>query len=122
MNRSERLKQTRLNLGLSHIGLAERIGLSHTTLEKLQSDETAWLTIKKETSDKIEAFYESINTKSSEVVQASSAVVTNLSNVTSKDEKALTLIEFIYENLSESKSHSEFMANINMLKRVVDNY
>lgn len=128
MNRSQRLKDVRIKLGLTHKGLAKRIGLSHATLEKLQTDETSWLTIKKETSDKIEAFYDSLVNESyectkSEIVQASPVVVTNLSNgTTAKDDKTLTLIEFIYEGLNESKTHKDFMANINMLKRVIDNY
>lgn len=129
-SRSERLKDTRIKLGLTHKGLAKRTGLSHTTLEKLQSDETAWLTIKKETSEKLEAFYDSlvnesneyINTESSEIVKTPPVVVTNINNVTSKDDKTLTLIEFVYEGLNESKTHKEFMANIQMLKRIVNNY
>lgn len=38
------------------------------------------------------------------------------------DIKTLTLIEFAYEGLKEASSHSEFVANIGMLRRVLAKY
>ena len=42
--------------------------------------------------------------------------------LTDQDKKSLTLIEFAYEGLTEATSHSEFVANVNMLKRVLNKY
>lgn len=53
MGRCERLKWNRRKLGLTQKELADRIGIGVTTIYKLETDETAWSTIRDSTDDVI---------------------------------------------------------------------
>ena len=46
----------------------------------------------------------------------------NSCKLTKNDQKTYTLIEFAFEGLRDSENHDEFMANIKMLKRILDKY
>ena len=45
-----------------------------------------------------------------------------MKNVKKDYDNVLTLIEFVYEGLKESKTHEDFVVNINMLKRIIKKY
>lgn len=53
MGRCERLKWNRRKLGLTQKELADKIGIGVTTIYKLETDETAWSTIRDATDDAI---------------------------------------------------------------------
>lgn len=53
MGRCERLKWNRRKLGLTQKELADKIGIGVTTIHKLETDETAWATIRDTTDDAI---------------------------------------------------------------------
>lgn len=53
MGRCERLKWNRRKLGLTQKELADRIGIGVNTICKLETDETAWATIRDATDDAI---------------------------------------------------------------------
>ena len=137
MNRSERLKTKRIEDGLSQGALAKKIGVSVNTIGYLESDETRWGSMYAKTVDKINNYLEGgIKNEQSNVFvekvkveqkQETPIVVICESKkddnvLTKSDKKTLTLIEFAYEGLTESSSHTEFMANIKMLKRILDKY
>ena len=46
----------------------------------------------------------------------------NTNSLTVKDQKTLTLIEFAYEGLFEAETHEDFVANLKMIKRIIDKY
>ena len=144
MKRCERLKAARIALGLSQKEFAKLVGLSHYTMWKLENDETSWAVMTAPSVDKIDAFFERYETGSlTESVPANSELTMHddstvvdeviepvvdvefkivSSNLTQIDLKSLTLIEFTYESLSEAKTHDEFVANINMLRRILAKY
>lgn len=140
MNRSERLKTKRVEDGLSQAALAKKLGMSPNTINYLETDETRWGTMYTKTVDKINSYLDGTinetitiipskrtdNYIDSERVDEQPIMVICKSkddnSLTDDDKKTLTLIEFAYEGLSDSKTHEEFMANINMLKRIIKKY
>lgn len=140
MNRSERLKTKRVEDGLSQAALAKKLGMSPNTINYLEADETRWGTMYTKTVDKINSYLDGTinetitiipskrtdNYIDSERVDEQPIMVICKSkddnSLTDDDKKTLTLIEFAYEGLSDSKTHEEFMANINMLKRIIKKY
>ena len=149
MGNCAKLKWNRKRLGMSQKEFAVKVGLCVNTITKLETDETAWNTIRGETEDKICAMFDSMaswqpenakdimeitrSTESKpegeEKIEESRPRVTYRTYIekledklTKEDEKALILIEFAYEELSRAKTHEDFTASINMLKRIVDKY
>lgn len=59
MGKCEKLKWNRRELGMTQRELAEKIGVSHATICKLENDETAWSTLRDSTDDLI---YEKLRT------------------------------------------------------------
>lgn len=58
MGRCDRLKWNRKKLGMSQQDLANKIGISVSTISKLETDETAWATIRDMTEDAVsDVFY-----------------------------------------------------------------
>lgn len=51
MGRCERLKWNRRKLGMTQKDLAKKIGVSETTISRLESDETAWAALRDSTDD-----------------------------------------------------------------------
>lgn len=150
MGNCAKLKWNRKRLGLTQKQFAEKVGLHHLTIAKLEKDETAWATIMPSTEDKIYSFYEGMNSwqperadkvireindelengtevVKEEIVMKPEPVVViepvhSENGLTQDDEKALILIEFAFEGLKESKTHEDFVANINMMKRIIKQY
>lgn len=139
MSNCTRLRECRKADKLSQQALGEKIGLSDLTIYKLEKDETAWLTMKDSTADKIYGYFESrISDKKKdikhEVIEEKPVVeeviekpmpvavykVETKNGLSEEDEKIMTLIDFAYEGLIDAKTHEEFKANLNMLKRIVN--
>ena len=150
MGNCAKLKWNRKRLGLTQKQFAEKVGLHVLTIAKLEKDETAWATILPSTEDKIYSFYEGMNSWQperadkvireindeleteqevikEEIVMVPEPVVVNEpvhneNSLNKDDEKTLILIEFAFEGLKESKTHEDFVANINMMKRIIKQY
>lgn len=148
MSNCMRLKWNRKQRGLSQKKLAKEVDLSVGTIGRLEVDETAWLTLRRETEDKLCAFFdqegmwplkrlseaepeemnnetEIVEEVTAEIVESETEVVihkTRKNGLTEKDQKTLDLIEFAYEGLIESISHEDFMANLKMIRRIIDKY
>ena len=154
MGNCAKLKWNRKKLGLTQKQFADKAGLNVTTINKLENDETAWLTVQRETEEKIYKMYEGVDVWAieptnkgadkpvepteikqdnkvliSEVTQemvdrmaAEEARVQKLHSLTTHDNKIMTLMEFAYEGLTEAKSHEEFEANLNMIRRILNKY
>lgn len=139
-----KLKWNRKRLGLSQKEFAKKVGVSDATIRKLENDETAWLTIRSETSDKITACFENMaswqpenagqimNEIRSELnprfdLEYTPGVIDIPSKVVEKglhkaDEKVLAQIEFVWEMMSDVDDHEEFMKYIKMLKKIVNKF
>ena len=137
MNMCERLKADRKRRGMSQSEYAKWAKASTGTINKLENDETAWHTMMAKTVDKIAACLEaplesetvdqrvSNVVKEEVVVEPQSFVVISDkkdNSISGHDKKTLTLIEFAYEGLIESKTHSDFVANLHMLRRILNKY
>ena len=139
-----KLKWNRKRLGLSQKEFAKKVGVSDATIRKLESDETAWLTIRNETADKITAWFENMASwqpnnagqimneirselKQEQMVECAPAVIDIPSKVVEKglhkaDEKVLAQIEFVWEQMEDVDNHEEFMMYIKMLKKIVNKF
>ena len=153
MGNCAKLKWNRKKLGMTQKEFAKAAGLDVGTINKLENDETAWLTVKSTTEDKIYAMFEGQNVwdmkpeeKGSDThtetieqdVKIPIGMVTQEmveqatrqyeqekkihNSLSAHDKKTLTLIEFAYEGLMEAKTHADFEANINIIKRVINKY
>lgn len=154
MGNCAKLKWNRKKLGLTQKQFAKAAGLDVGTINKLENDETAWLTVRRETEDRIYKMYEGVDVWAIEPVNkgedkpvepteikqdnkvlitevtqemvdrmaAEEARVQKLHSLTAHDNKIMTLMEFAYEGLTESKSHEEFEANLNMIRRILNKY
>lgn len=110
MGNCAKLKWNRRALGLTQQQFADEAGVSVATIRKLETDETAWLTLRPDTEDKI-------------VSKFTSSSVWNLSE---KDiHKGLREIGSEYVNLEdkkEAKTHDEFVVNAKLMKRIIKPY
>lgn len=136
MNNCIRLKEVRTNLGLSQRELGKKLGLSNWTISKLESDETKWRAMAPSTTDKINSLFDGTFEYDSEkeetnVIEEENVIIEPIvihtqqlkdNSLNDLDNKTLTLIEFAYEGLMDSKTVKEFIANINMLKRILNKY
>ena len=146
MTRTTMLKWCRREKGMTQQALGDAVGLNANTIYKLESNHEVWNGLKDTTKEKLNTFFEGTKywvplemkfsmpepTKTEEVIKVEP--VTNdkptevhqiqyvANQVAPTDIKALTLIEFAYEGLQESKTHEDFVANINMLKRIISKY
>lgn len=147
MGNCAKLKWNRKRLGLTQEEFAKKAGVAIGTISRLEHDETAWLTVRNETEDKIYALFDSMDSwqpddfKAGTVIQEIHTEIENPEIVTivkqeevvihkennsdqlnKHDQKTFTLIEFAYEGLRDSENHEDFAANIKMLKRILDKY
>lgn len=148
MVESVMLKWTRHNKGLSQREVAEALGVSQKLISNLELDHKNWKGLNVETKKKLNEFFEGSkgwepielepdNTDIQEnteieiedqpvieepVVKYESKIEKKDIGLTENDNKVLTLIEFAYEGLSESKTHDDFTANIMLLKRILKKY
>ena len=131
----EKLKLIRKNLGMSQTEFSVKVGISDKTVRILEKDENAWSRLHKSTVDKIMSFYSSMTSGQPEEPQVEEEVIMEptpviketksdkiVDNVTKKDEKTLTLIEFAYEELTQAETHDDFVIAIQMLKKIVNKY
>lgn len=142
MNKSNNLKWRLKEAKISQNEFARRAGVSIGTVIRLCTDETTWDVMRDGTVDKVLKAMEELSGKpetepvvvESEEVEEELIKVEDRENapawalemeraykdqLTSKDTKTMILIEFVYEGLTEAKTHSEFIANIKMLKRIL---
>lgn len=142
-----KLKWNRKRLGLTQKQLAEKVGVHVLTIGKLERDETAWATLQDTTVDKIMSFYSSMASwqpeRPDKVLQEINEVIeepqveeevimepvvvietkpVEVKGLHKQDEKTLTLIEFAYEELTQAKTHEDFVISIQMLKKIVNRY
>ncbi len=142
-----KLRWNRKRLGLTQKQLAEKVGVHVLTIGKLERDETAWATLQDTTVDKIMSFYSSMASWQperpdkvlqeindvSEEPQVEEEVIMDVKPVfeqvkpvdeglCKQDEKTLALIEFAYEELTQSKTHEDFAISIQMLKKIINKY
>ena len=136
MNNCIRLKEVRTNLGLSQRELGKKLGLSNWTICKLENDETSWRAMKKSTVDKINSLFdgsfENVSIKEATNVIEEERIISEPiiihtqqlkdNSLNDLDKKTVTLIEFTYEGLMDYKTGKEFIANMNMLKRILNKY
>lgn len=146
MNRSNNLKWRRKEAGLSRREFANIAGVSMGTVGRLESDETTWDTMQDGTTDKILNALESLSKRDDKVVEpvveetdeveelvsdCDQAKVSKWvmemkqyeeDQLTKADTKTMILVEFAYEGLTEAKTHSEFIANVKLLKRILKDY
>ena len=144
MKNCEKLKWNRQSMGLSRKALGDMIGLSDETIRKLETDESTWEVIRPDTFDKIsevlngertipmkteqtkpvktEEEYVKVEDPENAPAWALEAVQMYKDLLTEQDKKTMVLLEFAYEGFKESKTHSEFIANIKLLKRMLKDY
>lgn len=152
MGNCAKLKWNRKKLGLTQKQFADKAGLNVTTINKLENDETAWLTVQRETEEKIYKLYEGVDVwaieprnkgtdkpAETEIKQDNKVLISEVTQemvdrmtaeeervrkerLNAHDNKIMTLIEFAYEGLIEAKTHADFEANINIIKRIIDKY
>lgn len=146
MGQCVKLKFGRKQLKLSQKAFADKVGLSLNTIQKLETDETAWLTALPSTIDKIYGALEEVNywkrddkpnqqltdtktvTEHIEVLEPVKEAGQIIEEVKVDDglhkrhSKTLILIDFAVEGLKEAETNEDFMANIKLLKRILKDY
>lgn len=159
MGRCAILKHCRKELNLNQEQFADKVGVSLSTIRRLEQDETAWLSVRPDTEDKIQSLIGGVdrwgrkhltkedknNGKDGTTPVETPATIPigqitpemmeqvnkqheerkekNVHNsLNGHDRKTLTLIEFAYEGLMEASTHEEFVANINMIRRIINKY
>lgn len=146
MGQCVKLKFGRKQLKLSQKAFAEKVGLSLNTIHKLETDETAWLTALPSTIDKIYGALEGVNywarnDKPTQELTVNEPVIDELDYTVAEPEpnpvieevkandglhkrnsKTLILIDFAVEGLKEAETNEDFMANIKLLKRILQDY
>lgn len=146
MKKTVMLKNCRaMEKRVSQKELADAIGISERMLNKLEHDDEPWKTMRNHTKEKLNEYFK--DTKGWEPLEVISGgfdpdklgkkelkvepakvetkpviEVKKDSKLTDDDTKVFTLIEFAYEGLNESSSHTDFEANINLLKRILKKY
>ena len=157
MGMCEKLKWNRKRLMMTQKEFGDMVGLSATTICKLERDETAWGVIQADTADKIASHFEKMSSwqpeRADKVLREINEDVEDYVNVngiddipvnlpititpatveygmsvnssndmTREDLETLTLMEFGFEGLFESTKHEEFVANMNIIRRIVNKY
>lgn len=143
MKKSVMLKNCRaMEKRVTQKELADAVGISERMLNKLEHDEEPWKTMRNSVKEKFNEYFKDVNgweplkvdgpsfnldklVKKQEIEPVKEEpviVVKNNNKLTENDIKALTLIEFAYESLTEASSHTEFTANIDMLKRILNKF
>lgn len=147
MGNCVKLKWNRKRLGLTQKEFAKKVGLSPTTIAKLEVDESAWATIRSSTVDKITDLYSSMaswqpseeeaervlreikdtvvepEVEETKKVEPEVFVVQPVhisNNLTDMDKHMLALIGNIYGWLEKAKDHDDFVAHIELLKKIIE--
>lgn len=146
MNKSVMLKWSRRDKKLSQKKLAEEIGISENIISRLELSSSEWNKLDESTKSKLNEFFEGCkyweslvgepdiedtsNFVEIDAVEESKETKSSLDYkiqysedmITKYDVKVLTLIEFAYEGLNESKTHEDFKANVDLIKRILKKY
>ena len=147
MNNCTMLKWARREMGLTQKQLGDAIGISSRHICTLELHSSAWHTLTNPTKEKLNNFFKdtkywdqlNLDLDGSDLSEDDEKTIEETVDVepveieVHKVEKAdknvkkdydnvLTLIEFVYEGLKESKTHEDFVVNINMLKRIIKKY
>ena len=151
MGNVDKLKWNRKKMGLTQREFAKRADVSVATIARLETDETAWATMQNATYDKINAVFEGdglwpikLDKQQNDTEeQPTNKFYVTVGNVedtpqwardvvkgleemenkkTEQDNKTLILLEFAMDGLKESETHSEFEANIKLIKRILKKY
>ena len=156
MGRCAILKFGRKEKKMTQKEFADAAGVSLSTICRLEMDESAWLTVRPETEEKIQSLLDGTNRWRVENLNNNKVKDNDNSNTDEKvnlvpigqitqemieqatkqseskkntynglsenDVRTLDLIEFAYEGLLDAKSHEEFAANINIIKRIINKY
>ncbi len=146
MGNCEKLKWNRKRLGMSQKDFAEKVGLSVATIGRLEQDEMNWEVVTDETFDKIanefdndhswkirrpekndtivEKKTEQNDERKNDITKQSVCMLIKKDDkdITQQDTMTFVLVKFAYEGMKESKTHDEFIANINLLKRIIRDY
>lgn len=141
MGQCVKLKWNRKNnLKMSTREYAKLVEADQTTINKLECDEEYWDKIPETLRDRIYATFkpmaavskavetvneveESLAKTEEKIEQLESSVREVKKNgLNEQNEKTLTLVEFIFEELKNSKKHSDFKANIGLLNRALSKY
>ena len=126
--------------------VANAIGISAKTISNLELRHESWDSLKNSTKEKLNEYFKGVKywepleigtdiseptgifeeTKE-EIVEEKPKKTTKPNKIkdnslTDIDIKMLTLIEFAFEGLNESSSHTEFIANINLIKRILKKF
>ena len=147
MNKPTMLKWCRKEKGMTQKALSEASGVSTGVIGELEVSSQRWDGLSDPIKEKLDKFFE--GSKYWEPLMADSntsdfenyfeaepeeepvmtkptvverKIIHKADCVEPNDIKAFTLIEFAYEGLQEAKTHEEFVANINMLKRIISKY
>lgn len=143
MSKIVMLKWARREKHLTQTQVAEAVGISDRMISKLELDHKAWNELTEEEIIKLNDFFDGTKywehvefepevSEPEEIIEtvidesnADSCITDQIQNDDSLDEtdiKALTLIEFVYEGLNESKTHDEFVSNMKILERILKKY
>lgn len=146
MNKSVMLKWSRRDKKLSQKKLAEEIGISENIISRLELSSSEWNKLDESTKSKLNEFFEGCkyweslvgepdiedasNFVEIDAVEESKETKSSLDYkiqysddmITKYDVKVLTLIEFAYEGLCDSKTHEDFKANVDLIKRILKKY
>lgn len=133
------LLNTRRTLGITQAELSVKVGVNEKTVRRLEKDESAWASVRESSVDKIMAFCSKVSSTKTEELDDTHEIsipkeepimkpepvtkITPSNNGLSKqDEKTLTLIEFAYEELTQAKTHDDFVNAITMLRKIMNRY
>ena len=126
--------------GISDRDYAKLVGADQVTIRKLRHDDEYWDKIPETLRERIYATFkpmsavskavETVNeveeslAKTEERIEQLESSVEGLkkNGLNEQNEKTLTLVEFIFEEMKESKKHSDFVANIGLLNRALSKY
>lgn len=148
MGNCMKLKFNRRRLKMTQKEYAEYVGLSHKTICRLETDETAWAGMRADTVDKIYATFEpmknyqperpdkilkEINSddnmdaaiaeekKKENAVVVCEAVIKD-EGLNTKDKKTLAMLTFLYDELNDVENHLEFVHTMKLINKIVSNY
>ena len=146
MSNCTRFKEAREKLGLSQMGVTKHYLISIGTIYKLEKDESYYSHMSTKIADEVQRLiddsiagkisksqYTKVEKKTKPVtvvketkvepkIETVHKPIKKTDELTEQDSKTLTLIEFAYEGLKESKNDSDFVANITLMKKILSKY
>lgn len=151
-NRCKMLTETIQKLGMSRAEFSVRVGINEKSIRRLEREEAAWDSVRQSTVDKLMDLFANAQTYEfkqidkihvaqqtrdelivkqeplleEEITMAPLANINKESEIdvtlSNQDIKTLTLVEFAYEELTQAKTHDEFVDAIQMLRKIMNRY